>query len=55
VPDHKWWHWWRGVTGLLYARLPKTSPPKVVRAEDMAGLVEKITAEEKRRPPGRAA
>ena len=37
------WHVWRGITGLLYARKPKTSPPKVTRAADVATLRERIT------------
>jgi len=32
------WQTWTGVGGVLYARLPKSSPPKVVRAADAAGL-----------------
>ena len=36
------WHLWRGVGGLLYARLPLSSPPAVVRAEDAAALAAEI-------------
>ena len=36
------WHVWRGVAGLLYARRPKTSPPKVARARDVTALREQI-------------
>jgi hypothetical protein len=32
------WHTWTGVGGVLYARRERTSPPKVVRAADAAGL-----------------
>jgi len=32
------WHTWVGVGGVLYARRERTSPPKVVRAADAAGL-----------------
>jgi hypothetical protein len=31
--DYPAWHLWTGVTGICYARKPKSSPPKVVRAE----------------------
>jgi hypothetical protein len=36
------WHVWRGVAGLLYARRPRSSPPKVVRGKDMASLRDRI-------------
>jgi hypothetical protein len=36
------WHPWLGVTGLLYARRPRSSPPKVVRASDTAALAAAI-------------
>lgn len=32
------WATWVGVGGVLYARLPKSSPPKVVRADTTFGL-----------------
>lgn len=33
------WHAWRGVDGrLLYARLPRTSPPVVVRGHNITVL-----------------
>ena len=32
------WHVWQGVSGLLYARRPRTSPPVVVRVEDAVAL-----------------
>ena len=49
IPD--WWHYaaefphwhvWRGVCGLMYARRPRTSPPVVVRGEDVADLRDQI-------------
>ncbi len=36
------WHVWRGVSGLMYARRPRTSPPVVVRAEDAVDLRDQI-------------
>lgn len=36
------WHVWRGVAGLLYARRPRSSPPKVVRGKDSAALRDRI-------------
>jgi hypothetical protein len=48
LPDHyvhpgwPWWHAWMGVAGLWYARRPRSSPPKVVRARSLAGLAGKI-------------
>lgn len=36
------WHAWRGVTGLLYARRPRSSPPKVVRAATAWALADQI-------------
>lgn len=52
-PD--WWpveyqqefrHWWvwRGIAGLLYARRIMSSPPRVVRAESVEDLREKIVS-----------
>jgi hypothetical protein len=38
------WETWAGVGGVLYARRPRTSPPKVVRAADAAGLRQQIEA-----------
>jgi hypothetical protein len=32
------WHVWRGISGLAYARLRRSSPPVIVRAEDIADL-----------------
>jgi hypothetical protein len=42
------WFWWRGVNGLLYARRPRTSPPKVVRAHNFTALLAAIRKAEKR-------
>lgn len=36
------WETWTGVGGVLYARLPKSTPPKVVRAPSPQALREKI-------------
>jgi hypothetical protein len=36
------WHVWRGVAGLLYARRPGSSPPKVVRGKDTDTLRDQI-------------
>ena len=38
------WEPWSGVGGILYARRPNTSPPRVVRAADAAGLRVQIEA-----------
>ena len=38
------WHTWVGVGGVLYARLPKSSPPRVVRAPSAQALREAIEA-----------
>ena len=32
------WHCWRGVAGLLYARLTRSSPPVTVRSDTALGL-----------------
>lgn len=42
APEFPNWHVWQGVAGLLYARLPKSSPPKVVRAKNAAELREQM-------------
>ena len=36
------WHIWRGISGLAYARLSRSSPPIVVRAEGATELRNKI-------------
>jgi len=40
-----YWHVWRGVSGLLYARWLNTSPPVVVRGEDVVDLRDQIRRE----------
>jgi hypothetical protein len=40
------WHVWRGLSGLVYARLMRSSPPLVVRAEDAVDLRDAIRREE---------
>ncbi len=40
--EFPYWHAWCGVSGLLYARRPLSSPPVVVRAtgvEDLRGQI----------------
>jgi hypothetical protein len=41
-----YWHVWRGVSGLLYARRLMSSPPRVVRGEDAVDLRDAIRREE---------
>ena len=36
--DHPRWHTWTGVNGILYARIPMSSPPIVVRASTVGAL-----------------
>jgi hypothetical protein len=36
------WHVWRGVSGLVYARRPRSSPPLVVRAANPVDLLAQI-------------
>jgi len=42
APEFPDWHVWRGVAGLLYARRPRSSPPKVVRGKTTGDLREQI-------------
>ena len=42
------WHFWRGVSGLMYARRPRTSPPVVVRGEDTEDLRAQMRRAEER-------
>jgi hypothetical protein len=42
------WQAWRGVSGLLYARRLRTSPPVIVRATTADDLAAKITEHERR-------
>jgi hypothetical protein len=46
------WEGWRGVSGILYARRRKSSPPVVFRDTTAAGLIRQIRAWEKKRKPG---
>jgi hypothetical protein len=41
------WQAWRGVSGLLYARRVRTSPPVIVRAITADDLAAKITEHER--------
>jgi hypothetical protein len=43
------WECWRGITGILYARLRKTSPPVVVRAATVEELAGKVAEEQAKR------
>ena len=47
------WHVWRGVSGLVYARRPRTSPPIVVRGEDTKDLRTQIRQAEGKLEQGR--
>ena len=40
------WYVWRGISGLLYGRRLNTSPPLVVRGEDVVDLRDAIRREE---------
>lgn len=42
---HPRWHMWRGVAGLLYARLPQTQPAVVKRAPTVEGLRDQVEQE----------
>ena len=46
--EFPYWHAWSGVSGLLYARRPHTSPPVVVRATDVEHLGDQIKNAESR-------
>jgi hypothetical protein len=48
--EFPYWHCWRGVAGLLYARRLNSSPPIVVRAENPVNLRDQIRGEIGRRP-----
>jgi hypothetical protein len=49
VTEFPQWHVWRGVSGLVYARRPRTSPPAVVRGKDFMELRDQIMRIEGRR------
>jgi hypothetical protein len=40
------WYVWRGISGLVYARKLRSSPPLVVRGEDAVDLRDQIRREE---------
>ena len=40
--EFPYWHVWRGIAGLLYARRLMSSPPRVVRSQDPVELREQI-------------
>ena len=40
------WYVWRGVAGQYYARVPRTSPPRVVRARNTEDLRREISRAE---------
>jgi hypothetical protein len=46
APEFPNWHVWRGVAGLLYARRPRSSPPKVVRGKSAVDLRDQIRLSE---------
>ena len=46
------WYVWRGVAGQYYARVPRTSPPRVVRARNTEDLRREITRAEMTRLTG---
>jgi len=41
------WQAWRGISGLLYARRLRTSPPVIIRAATAGELATKITEHER--------
>jgi hypothetical protein len=44
--QHPRWNVWRGVNGMLYASLPKSSPPLVVRGQDPMDLRNEVVRAE---------
>jgi hypothetical protein len=40
------WYAWKGISGLVYARMPGSSPPLVARGEDAQDLADQIRREE---------
>ena len=54
APEFPQWYVWRGVAGQYYARVPRTSPPRVVRAPTTEDLRREITRAELSRLTGQA-
>ena len=46
-----YWHFWPGVTGLLYAQRRRHSPPVTRRDTDLDGLWRQVAAWEAGNPP----
>lgn len=46
APEFPQWYVWRGVAGQYYARVPRTSPPRVVRARNTEDLRREIARAE---------
>jgi hypothetical protein len=44
--DYPGWHAWRGVSGLWYARRPRSSPPVTLRARRLAVLRMKVAVKD---------
>jgi hypothetical protein len=42
---HPRWHFWRGLTGLVYASRLKCSPPVVKRSPTVEGLRDQLEAD----------
>jgi hypothetical protein len=51
APEFPQWYVWRGVAGQYYARVPRTSPPRVVRARNTEDLRQAIVRAEMSRLP----
>ncbi len=49
APEFPQWYVWRGVAGHYYARVPRSSPPRVVRALNPEDLREEIARAENSR------
>ena len=49
APEFPQWYVWRGVAGHYYARVPRSSPPRVVRALNPEDLREEIVRAENSR------
>ena len=52
LAPYRGFHCWRGVSGLVYGRRPRTSPPVVIRAESLDDLRAKIDAWHEAHPAG---